>query len=76
LESITGKELADMIFKAAENGDPTIPYREILPLIQAEPAPVVDNVAIYKAAKKHFGTTSNPLIAGFLNVDGSMLDFS
>ena len=78
LKKYFGDELAaEITNRANENGKAVKILRDTI-------APIVDrynslsNIGsdIYKAAKKKFGTTTNPRVAGYINVDGTMLDFS
>lgn len=73
-----GEELAaDMTAKAKEIGKTTKILRDTLSAI-VEKNKSLSNITpdIYKKAKRKFGITNNVQVAGYINLDGTMLDFS
>ena len=73
-----GDELAvDITYRESEVGKTVKILRDTLSPI-VEKYKTLSNITpdIYKAAKKKFGTTNNAQVAGYINLDGTMLDFS
>ena len=73
-----GEELAvDMTYKATEKNKTVKILRGTIQGFAKKYESLGNiNADIYKVAKKKFGTTTNPKIAGYINTDGTMLDFS
>lgn len=73
-----GDELAvDITYRASEVGKTVKILSDTLsPFV--EKYKTLSNITpdIYKVAKKKFGTTNNAQVAGYINLDGTMLDFS
>lgn len=72
-----GKTIADIIKHKLDIHEPQVYYYEIYNILNKyRKFFKQDDNKLYLQAKEHFGTTSNPKLAGYLNVDGSLLDFS
>lgn len=72
-----GKTIADIIKHKLDTHEPQVYYYEIYNILNKyRKFFKQDDNKLYLQAKEHFGTTSNPKVAGYLNVDGSLLDFS
>ena len=72
-----GKTIADIIKHKLDTHEPQVYYYEIYNILNKyRKFFKQDDSKLYLQAKEHFGTTSNPKLAGYLNVDGSLLDFS
>lgn len=72
-----GKTIADIIKHKLDTHEPQVYYYEIYNILNKyRKLFKQDDSKLYLQAKEHFGTTSNPKLAGYLNVDGSLLDFS
>ena len=72
-----GKTIADIIKHKLDTHEPQVYYYEIYNILNKyRKFFKQDDNKLYLQAKEHFGTTSNPKLAGYLNVDGSLLDFS